>query len=102
MVIGENKEIPSVSFTIDASVITGLQNKIIMTGFFVLGENVSSESCDGSNNHITVYTKINTHHSGGLNPSNLQFCIVEDAIWDAVPDDVMEEYSLAVELYHAD
>jgi len=101
-VVRKNKEIPSISFAVDASVVAGLQDEIRSTNFIALDDDVSSDSYDGSYEYITVHTQTKVHKSGGLNPTDEQFCKFKDLIWSIVPEDVMKEYDTAVELYYSD
>lgn len=101
-VVREGKEIPAVSFTIDSEDVAKIQNAIRLSGFIFSWGNVSTHSCDGSYVYITVHTQMITHSSGGLNPDNIQFNYVRDAIWNVIPEKVTDEYDAEEEAYFAD
>lgn len=101
-VVREGKEIPAVSFTVDSEDVAKIQKAIRLSGFIFSWGNVSTDSCDGSYVHITVHTQMITHTSGGLNPDNIQFNYVRDAIWNVIPEKVTDEYDAEEEAYFAD
>ena len=92
-ILWEDKVVPYVQFTIEKSDMAKLKNAIKATRFMTLEEDLTDwGTCDGGSYFITVYTTTQTHTSGGLNPVNVQFILVKDAMWDAIPADMWSKF----------
>lgn len=88
-----SKEYPIKTVQLTKTEIEKLKEVVLVNDIMSLPKDISTDSCDGSYSYLTVYTKNNTYHSGGLNVSNEKFQEVEDNVFELIKDEYLELHS---------
>ncbi len=85
-----SEEYPTKTIQLSEEDINELKDAIEENNIMDLRKDLSTESCDGGYQYLTVYTEGDKHKTGGLNVSNRRFGRVESLIFDMVGEDVRE------------
>lgn len=93
-----SEEYPIKTIHLSKEDINDLKDAIEENNIMDLRKNLSTDSCDGGYQYLTVYTDGDKHKTGGLNVSNRRFGRVESLIFDMVGEDVRELRSEVVDI----
>lgn len=69
-----------------------IQKSLINYDFFKLPEDVSTPSDDGTFWEVQVLTDEGKRVSGGLNPTNADFAIIADTVWEKVSNEAFHDW----------